>query len=228
MEHLWLLPHAGWSKKRKIIKMKLKITLLLLMISFLSSAQKLEEEVLDKLSNSICSHLEEKGDIDNLNSVEALKVFTESMFKAYAKDPEYYKKNGLDFTAGDEVLEAYGEQLGMHMVVNCPSSISLFLSMAGDEEFEDMNYDSQVEPMVYTISGKVIDSNHEQFYTLSIKDENGRVRKFLWLEYVENDHLLEIAMKKKNKYTFFYEEKNMYDPRIQEYRNMLVLTKIEE
>ncbi|GAK95228.1 hypothetical protein JCM19298_1357 [Nonlabens ulvanivorans] len=54
------------------------------------------------------------------------------------------------------------------------------------------------------------------------------MRKFLWLEYVENDNLLETAMKKKKKYTFTYVEKNMYDLRIQEYRNMLVLTKIEE
>ncbi|WP_146105159.1 hypothetical protein [Nonlabens arenilitoris] len=208
--------------------MKYKITLILLLITIFSNAQKLEEEVLDKLSNSICTHLKEKGDIENLTSVEALKVFTESMFKAYATDPEYYKKNGLDFAAGDEVLEAYGEQLGMHMVVNCPSSISLFLSMAGDEDFEEMGYTTVNEPMSYTVTGKVVDFSQEQFYTLSIKDGNGRVRKFLWLEYVENDILLETAMKKKNKYTFTYVEKNMYDPRIQEYRNMLVLTKIEE
>lgn len=91
--------------------MKFKITILLLLVTILSNAQKLEDEVLDKLSNSICAHLEEEGDIDNLTSIEALKVFTESMFKAYATDPEYYKENGLDFTAGDEVLEAYGEQL---------------------------------------------------------------------------------------------------------------------
>ncbi|GAL01495.1 hypothetical protein JCM19314_1278 [Nonlabens ulvanivorans] len=208
--------------------MKFKITLLLLLVTLVSNAQKLEEEVLDKLSNSICTHLKEEGDIDNLTSVEALKVFTESMFKAYATDPEYYKENGLDFTAGDEVLEAYGEQLGMHMVVNCPSSISLFLSMAGDEDFEEMGYTSESVPMTFNLTGKVVDFSNEQFYTINIKDETGRVRKFLWLEYVENDHLLEIAMKKKKKYTFTYVEKNMYDLRIQEYRNMLVLTKIEE
>lgn len=91
-----------------------------------------------------------------------------------------------------------------------------------------MGYTSDSPPMSFTLTGKVIDFSNEQFYTISIKDDTGRVRKFLWLEYVENDNLLETAMKKKKKYTFTYVEKNMYDLRIQEYRNMLVLTKIEE
>ena len=95
-----------------------------------------------------------------------------------------------------------------------------------DEIEDEMESDSyEEENIIFT--GKITKVENDKFKSFEIKDENGRKRNVLWLTYVDNDQLLEEAVKGKTTYQFTAMELDIYDPRIGEYRNMLVLDRID-
>ncbi len=66
------------------------------------------------------------------------------------------------------------------------------------------------------------------FVVFSLKDENGRVTKFLWLNYINSDFDLtnSYATLVGQVVTFVYEPMDLFDPRVNEYRQFLVIKKM--
>ncbi|AGC78209.1 hypothetical protein LX97_02993 [Nonlabens dokdonensis] len=203
---------------------KLTILLLVFITSTIVNAQKFDDAVVTELSDKVCECLKTKGKIETKAQAE-LELGT-CMLSAYSKNQEYFDKNGANFLEGDNA-EKLGEQIGIKLVGFCPESLPLFMLFA-DEFADEMESESDNNEENIIITGKITKVENDKFKSFEIKDENGRKRNVLWLTYVDNDQLLEDAVKGKKTYQFTALELDIYDPRIGEYRNMLVLDRIEE
>ena len=200
--------------------------LLLLSIAFLATvvvnAQELNKEAITKMADGVCECISSKEGIDTKTKAEL--EFGMCLMKVYSEDEAYYNDNNMDFTDQKVILNA-GEQVGVKLAVSCPPAMEIFVMIAGAEnDTEEEEYDEQ-EYIEFT--GKIVKSDDKKFTTFEIKDEDGRRHKVLWLTYVDNDELLEDAVKGKKSYVFTAMELDIYDPRIGEYRNMLVLDRID-
>ncbi len=201
---------------------KLTILLFVFITSTIVNAQKFDDAVVSELSDKVCECLKTKGKIETKAQAE-LELGT-CMLTAYSKNKKYFDKNGANFLEGNNA-EKLGEQVGIKLAGSCPEAIPLFMLFA-DEIEDEMESDSyEDENIIFT--GKITKVESDKFKSFEIKEDNGRVRKVLWLTYVDNDQLLEDAIKGKSSYQFTVMELDIYDPRIGEYRNMLVLDRID-
>lgn len=207
--------------------MKFKTTyliFLMLIISAISNAQKDKDKAYDRMGKSVCECVEKKGDdLKDATQAQFELAFGVCLIKAYNEDQEYYKSKGIKMSTNGDAMEALGEEIGMKMAEYCPE---LLLSMAAfyedDEDFaEEAN---EIMSIVGTIE-KVEDGT---FHTLIIKGDDGRTYKMLWLTYVNNHDILLEAVANKKPHTFTYYETEMYDNRINEYRNMLIVDSVEK
>ncbi|WP_124981419.1 hypothetical protein [Nonlabens xiamenensis] len=196
------------------------ITLFICLLVFTGTyAQQPSEEAISKLSTDTCTCIEK---IDNIKTeAQAELELGKCMAAAYGKDVKYYNSQGLDFM-NEAILEEFGEAVGLNMVANCPSFLEIFINMDYDDEETGDSYETFEE-----ITGSVQKLTSDSFSVLTIKDDNGRQHKVLWLTYVDNGDLLRQAIEDKKTYTFRVRELDIYDPRIEEYRNMYVLDRID-
>ncbi|WP_405368852.1 hypothetical protein [Nonlabens sp. Asnod2-A12] len=204
--------------------------LLLLSIAFLATvvvnAQEFDKEAITKLSNGVCECIEGKEGLDTREKAEL--EFGRCIMQVYSNDQEYFNEKGLDITNPQKSLNI-GKQVGVTLASTCEEALPIFMMIARDVRqaqvsSEEEEYDEQ-EYIEFT--GKIVKSDDKKFTTFEIKDEDGRRHKVLWLTYVDNDELLEDAVKGKKSYVFTAMELDIYDPRIGEYRNMLVLDRID-
>lgn len=202
--------------------------LLLLSIAFLATvvvnAQELNKEAVTKMADGVCECISGKEGIDTKKKAE-LEIGI-CLMKVYSEDEAYYNENNMNFMDQTAIYNA-SRQVGVKLAGSCPSAMEIFVMIAGaenDTEEVEEEYDEQ-EYIEFT--GKIVKSDDKKFTTFEIKDEDGRRHKVLWLTYVDNDELLEDAVKGKKSYVFTAMELDIYDPRIGEYRNMLVLDRID-
>jgi hypothetical protein len=208
--------------------MKNLIIILVALISTVAvNAQEFDTEAITKMSDGVCECLQTKEHIDTKEKAEM--EFGFCIMKLYNSDVEYYDSKNMKFT-DQSVSFKVGEQVGTALASSCPAALKIFMMIAEgvtteeQEEQEEQDYEEQE---YIEIIGKIITVDAGKFNTFEIKDEDGRTHKVLWLTYVDNDDLLEEAKKGKIAYVFTTMELDIYDPRIGEYRNMLILDRID-
>lgn len=194
-----------------------------LVSTVLVHAQEFDKEAVKKMSDKVCECITGKEGIDTKQEAEL--EFGICLMNSYTDDKEYYDSKNMNF-ADTAVSMKAGEQVGMQLAGSCPAAMKIFMMLANDETADEAVYEEQEDYMV--ITGKIIKKDDDKFNTFEIKDENGKKYKVLWLTYVENDQLLEDAIKGKTDYVFTVMELDFYDPRIEEYRSMMILDTIEK
>jgi hypothetical protein len=197
----------------------LYLILIALFTTVAVNAQQFNVEAVQELADKVCECILSKGEIDTKEKVEM--ELGSCMLKAYSDNQTYFDEKGINFLDAKNA-EKLGEQVGIKLAGSCPESIPLFMLFADDIE-EEM----EMEEENLVITGKIVKVEDEKFKSFEIKDEDGRKRKVLWLTYVDNDELLEDAVKGKTTYVFTAMELDIYDSRIGEYRNMLVLDRVD-
>jgi len=191
-------------------------------VTFFANAQSEEADaLLDKISMETCECVENKGlDYSKISSSKLELEFGICIMESYAKNKRKAEKY-LDVSLNDDAsLEKFGEDIGFLMVNNCPDVIMALAGNYAADEFEETKDD-------LTLTGKIINIETTQFNTIEIKDDSNRVQKLLWLEYFEGEEFLSNSkvLKKKNM-EVVYIEKELYDPKIKEYRNFKIIKKI--
>jgi hypothetical protein len=194
------------------------ITVVVFFTAAAVNAQQFNEEAVQELADKVCECLQTKGEIDTKEKAE-MELGT-CMLQAYSKSQKYFDEKGINFLDANNA-EKLGEQVGVKLAGSCPGAIPLFMLFADDMK------DMEMEEENLVITGKIVKVEDDKFKSFEIKEEDGRKRKVLWLTYVGNDELLEDAVKGKTTYTFTAMELDIYDPRIGEYRNMLVLDRVD-
>lgn len=203
---------------------KILLTITACAIATISYAQKDMDKAYDRMAQSVCECANAKGiNLDEASQSEIEMTFGLCLLKAYNADAKFFKSKGINLTAEGNAMEQLGEAVGIKMAEHCPD---MLMSMASFYMDDDENIDGSGEST--SITGTIEKVEDGIFSTIHIKSEEGRTYKLLWITYVDNHDLFLEALKNKNKYTFYYYETEMYDNRINEYRDMLILDGITQ
>lgn len=198
------------------------IVFIALISTLVANAQEFDKEAIKKMSDKVCECITSKEGVDTKEKAEL--EFGICLMTSYTNDKKYYDSKNINFTDTSISMKA-GEQVGMQLAGSCPAAMQIFMMIANDDTSDESDYKEQDEYIV--ITGKIVKTDDQKFNSFDIKDEDGRKHKVLWLTYVDNDELLEDAVKGKTTYVFTTMELDIYDPRIGEYRNMLVLGRVD-
>jgi len=125
-------------------------------------------------------------------------------------------------------LELLGQEIGFKMLETCPDIFMTFAKDLIQEEIEEKSSTPSTKVSKTSVLGEVVKLTKDQFNVLTFKGDNKRVYKLLWLEYFEGQELLsDFKDIKKSRLRISYEDKEMYDPKLQDYRTYKVLRKLE-
>ena len=194
----------------------LTLIIALLLFSVVVNAQiETKDELLTVIAQETCDCFIKKDiDIENTDSSKIELEFGFCIMESYANHKTVADKF-LNISFDDEKsLENLGIEVGMKMVSICPDALMAF---AGDYEEEYLTTET---------TGEFIKIETEQFNVIHIKDGNNRTLKLLWFNYFEGEDLFADPKVLKDKVlSVEYEEIELYDPNIEDYRNFKVITK---
>lgn len=179
-----------------------------------------KDQLLEVIAKETCDCISSK--IDDVKEADATKVEMEfglCMMESYSKHKKKADKY-LDISFSDEAsLENFGEEIGIKMVGYCPN---VFMAFADTIEEEDVTTTKE-------ITGEFSKIITEQFNVVYFTDSDNREQKMLWFGYFEGANLLSDTQTLKGQILLVeYEEIELFDPNILDYRNFKVIKKIEK
>lgn len=195
---------------------------LILILITMYSCNLFSQEYMDKIAQQTCDCLSKIPDSTNTQ-----KMYMElgiCMIKASEPYKKQIKKDyNIDITNIDKEGEALGKVVGLKMATFCPDGLYRLSKIEQKETKEKAKED------LISI-GKITQIDREIFVVFSVFDNSGKSIKFYWLTSVESNidlannykTLLETDVKIK------YFTKDLFDPKIGEYRNFNILEKIEK
>ena len=183
------------------------------------------QDYMDKIVEDACDCVEdiEKND-ENYTMKLGLCMIEVSM--PYAK--QIKKDYGIDMIGiHGKDAQKLGQILGMKMASKCPNALIEATNEVLEDDKVDI-YGNLENTTNESVTGVINDIREETFVTLSIKDENGKISKYIWLTYVEceEDFLTNYKDYLGEEVTIKYQVQEFFDPKIQEYRNYNVITSV--
>jgi hypothetical protein len=186
-----------------------------------------KDAVLEDITKDVCECVSKKVDT-GISRKEIEVQLGLCLINSYGTYRERIEKF-MELTFSDpEAMEKFGEEIGMKMLTVCPDTFMAFAKDLMEEEVENYTTENETNSNISTVSGSVVKLEKDQFNMLIFKGTNKRTYKLLWQEYFEGEELLFDFKKLKNKdINVSFENKEMYDPRLKDYRTYKVLRKIE-
>jgi hypothetical protein len=196
--------------------MKFLFTVIVLFVTASLSAQ----EYLEKIANETCSCSKSVPD-----SLETRRLYLElgsCMLKAAGPYKKQLKKDhAIDLDDIENGPMNLGKVVGLKMATICPDMLMKF----GNKKKE-----GEKTPEYESFQGRVTKIEKDFFVIFSINDNAGKSLKFYWLTNTESN--IELV----NKYEQLFDKDvkvkyhvmNLFDPKINDYRNFNVIDKIEQ
>jgi len=212
---------------------KISILFILLCITVTTAnAQKGKDSrdaVLEDVTDDVCDCI--SGKVKQGVSQEDIEVqLGLCLINSYGKFRERIDKYmSVSFDDPDS-MELFGQEIGMKMIVLCPDTFMAFAKDMIEEEVDNFRPSkrSTSASAVTVVSGEVTKLTRDQFNVVSFRDSNKRTHKFLWMEYFDGQELLyDMRDLRRKQLEVSYESKEMYDPKLKDYRTYKVLRKIE-
>ncbi len=195
-----------------------KFTLLLLVITACLNAN--AQDILDSIATKTCGCIEAKT-TKKMNRNEALAELGICMINV----AEPYKKElKKDYNVDLNVLnKETGEKLGrlvaLKLVGNCPSFKSLMQTEINNQ------IQKKEGETVFEFSGVVKETKQNQFVSITIENENNKIKEFLWLtEVAENN--VSILKSKGIFVKITYTQMELFEPKLNKYVINYVLKSI--
>ncbi len=200
--------------------------LLTALLAVFALSEGVSQEYVEDITNDICECIENVP--DSLNEQEYSMRFGICILE---KAMPYKKKLKKDFKINldkDITSESrkLGELFGIKMASACPSVLMEATKLMGLD-----NYDEEIvetSEVVKTIEGLVTKIDNSPFVTLSVKDESGKTTKLVWLTFIQSE--MELTDEYNSLFgksiEVSYIEQEFFDPKIEEYRNFKVISKI--
>ncbi len=197
-----------------------KNNILLLAILFFTVATK-AQNALEIIAKETCSCAQTKK-ID-FTQTDVAKVQTElgfCMLESYTNHKnELSPEDQIDIGSSTE-MQRIGEKIGIKMMNYCPDII-IALGKASSQEKEVVTTNSEIE-------GTFIEQIQNEFITIKIKDNQGRIHNLLYLTQFNNaDKLTDKSIKKNTPITVAYTEYEFFDPKSKDYKFFKVITDLK-
>ena len=195
-----------------------KIYLPILACLFLSSSYA-QEDYLEEIAKKPCECIGAK-DFSAYKNKETRDMQLGICLLEAAKDhkDKLLQEHDLNLDNFQANAERFGEVIGLRMALICPNTL---MAVSGELESDT--------PEVLRITGEVREVVESPFVTFTIKDSDGRSSRFYWLDFVSSTYPLQSQYMDLNGKTVKveYVSRELFDPRIREYRNFNVITAVE-
>jgi len=192
-----------------MIKYITYITVFLLLFSIKTFAQ--EDAILDSAAVKTCNYLKQKeiADLGIKDKKAKLGLF---ILTYYSNHKEEFVKAGLDFDITDSKSAGkFGSEVGAVMAAKCPDVI-LSLSNQMRDESKDKKED------VFYTKGKLKELSGTELASLSIRDKNNKIQKFILLSnFKGSEKLISGKFKKGTRVKIKYKNVEIYSPKLKEY-----------
>lgn len=185
----------------------------------MSSFSVFSQDVKDKIAKETCECVS-KLDLDSTNSDDLELNFGLCMLESYNNHINEFPENEkLDFENTPQ-MEKFGEQIALKMLTFCPDIILKLGEGYGNEENE-ASKDLVIEGV---FNGT---STTESFFTISIKESNGKLTKLILLDNFENSYLIVDKVIKKNEaVNVSYYEVELFDMNLNRFVTTKIITNI--
>lgn len=192
--------------------MKKIIVSLLLLINAISYSQ----DIFDKVAQDACECIAKKKTEKNATKKEIASEFGLCIINSYSNHISEFSGEKLDF-GDEEAMGKLGEKVALKMLTYCPDAV-MELSENGEEGIKSA-----------TVTGEIIEIKTEQFVSIVVKDEKSRTHTFILLDYFDTAALFtDNKLNKRDKVTVSYIERELYDPKIKEFRYFKIITGLEK
>jgi hypothetical protein len=153
----------------------------ILLLLLLSSSVYSQDAIIDIVAKETCECMSaKKTDLTNSNLDELQMSLGLCMLNSYSEhSKEFDDSNKIDIS-DEEQMSVFGEKIAMKMINYCPDFIIGLGKIALAEEEASASSNNQTE----SLEGIVTEIKTEQFVTISVKDKNNRIHKFLLLDYL--------------------------------------------
>lgn len=209
--------------------MKKKLLICFIFVcNILLTNQTFAQAYLDKISKECCKAMQEMP--SGMSSEEYQMQLGLKMLAIAAPYKKQLKKNhNIDFSKIDEDGKKLGELIGAKMAEVCPE---VFVKMLTDnpdmlkEEETAVQAEETLAPQ--SEIGTITKVENENFVVFSVKNEVGKTSKFYWLTHFEANTDIAAPYEKLvgKKVNIQYDTYNFFDPKIEDYRQFFVITKL--
>lgn len=194
--------------------MKVFQLITMLFLFFATTHATAQEDIYEEIAKKTCSCITQK-DVSKMSEQELTMELGICMIGNLG-EVEGASDLNLDFT-NNQAMEKFGEQIGIKMVKYCPD-VFMQIGMAGNFEVDDKQ--EQTEE-IQSVTGTIQEIGGTDFNIITLKGDDGRTHKLLWIGYFEGSDQL-LAMPKKGigkKVTVNFFTRECFSPKIGEYYN---------
>jgi len=192
-----------------------------------SFSAKAEEDYMNTIANECCKCMSRIS--DTLNQDNFYMELGLCMLKEATPYKKQLKKDyKIDIDNFSEYGEKFGEILGIKMAIACPEEF-LRLSKAGMINLDNEEGTQDVASnTAASTSGTIQKIEEDCFVVFVLKDNTGKISKFYWLDFIDtgNDLISNYKNLLGKSLEVFYKQREFFDPKISEYRNFNVITKL--
>jgi len=183
------------------------------------------QKYLDKIGHDACDCISKLPDTGSAQSQTiAFGVCVLDAARPYKKKIKRDMK--IDMDKSDFSGEQLGVEVALKMAHYCPDLLMRITQNIKTKKEQNIN-ESDMDDR--TVRGTITKVDDGMFVVFSLKDDDGQILKFYWLSDVESSlDLPNVYYTLINKEVVItYEEKKLFDPKVEEYRRFNVIKKIE-
>ncbi|MFC4740044.1 hypothetical protein ACFO3U_08560 [Flavobacterium ponti] len=185
----------------------------------LSSFSMFSQDVKDIIAKETCE-CSTKLDLSTMSSDDLELNFGLCMLESYNNHiDEFSESEKLDFENSTQ-MEKFGEQIALKMLTFCPDVILKLGEGYGDDESETST-DLSIEGTFNATS------TTGSFFTISIKESNGKLTNLVLLDNFDNSYLIVDKVIKKNEaVNVTYYEVELFDMKLNRFVTTKIITNI--
>jgi hypothetical protein len=199
----------------------MKNILILTSFLLLLSVKCFSQDYLDDIAKKTCSCTDTIS--DTTNSEQYYMQLGVCMIVASTPYKKQIKKDyKIDIDNLGDDGEKIGKIIGVKMASVCPKTLARIAQVAKKEKQQPANEEQ-------TIKGIITNIENDCFMVFSLKDDIGKITKLYWLTFI--DTKIELTNHYKSyigePVTITYKIQEFFDPKINEYRQFFIISKIE-
>ncbi len=185
----------------------------------LSSFSMFSQDVKDIIAKETCE-CSTKFDLSTMSSDDLELNFGLCMLESYNNHiDEFSESEKLDFENSTQ-MEKFGEQIALKMLTFCPDVILKLGEGYGDDESETST-DLSIEGTFNATS------TTGSFFTISIKESNGKLTNLVLLDKFDNSYLIvDKVIKKNDAVNVTYYEVELFDMKLNRFVTTKIITNI--
>lgn len=197
---------------------KLRVLLLLALLVNAGYAQ----DYMNNILESTCNCAGKVSDTLELNqynmAIGACMIEAALPYKKQLK-----KDHGVNLDKFDLDAEKLGTIIGVKMASYCPDVLLRLTQKSQKKNTPEVSKEE-------VITGKVVKIDTDFFVVFHVRDDKGKTTRLTWLTFVESDvdHTSDYSSMVGKSVEVQYRREDLFDPKLNEYRQFLIITKLNE